>query len=78
MRRLAIKSGYLHKRNEQGTWQKRFICLVPHTFLYYYDNDTSDNPRGIIDMELYTNLSVEGHSNDTIKMSTLDETSQRY
>ncbi|GKY94275.1 hypothetical protein MPSEU_000393300 [Mayamaea pseudoterrestris] len=34
---LASKSGWLYKRNEQHVWQARWCCVVPHTFLYYFD-----------------------------------------
>eukprot|EP01031_Cornospumella_fuschlensis_P033956 gene33956-41092_t len=56
---LAVKAGYLMKRNEQGNWQNRFLCVVPHMFLYYYDNDMGEAPRGVIDLELYTNVTRE-------------------
>ena len=46
----------MRKKNEQGIWEKRFVCTVPHLFLYYYQSDSSDVPRGIIDLELYTNI----------------------
>jgi len=36
--------------------------LVPHTFLYYYDEGNLETPRGIIDMEFYTNLTVDPHN----------------
>jgi hypothetical protein len=36
---LAIQSGYLIKRNEQHVWQKRWCCVVPHMFLYYFDGE---------------------------------------
>ena len=55
-RSLSIKSGYLMKKNEQGTYQRRYVTFVPHSFLYYYENDESESPRGIIDMELYTSI----------------------
>lgn len=34
---LASKCGWLVKRNEQHVWQKRWCCVVPHTFLYYFE-----------------------------------------
>mmetsp|Transcript_22511 Transcript_22511/g.53132 ORF Transcript_22511/g.53132 Transcript_22511/m.53132 type:complete len:961 (+) Transcript_22511:300-3182(+) len=34
---LSIKNGWLLKRNEQHVWQARYCCVVPHTFLYYFD-----------------------------------------
>ena len=58
------------KRNEQGIWNKKFMCTVPHTFLYYFDSDTAEAPRGIIDLELLTNLSRE---DDTLRLATSDE-----
>ena len=39
MTRLATKSGWLYKRNEQNKWQRRWCCVVPHTFLYYFDSE---------------------------------------
>ena len=37
MSMLAAKSGWLVKRNEQQVWQRRWCCVVPHTFLYYFE-----------------------------------------
>jgi hypothetical protein len=34
---LSTKSGWLFKRNEQHVWQTRYCCVVPHTFMYYFD-----------------------------------------
>jgi hypothetical protein len=34
---LSTKSGWMYKRNEQHVWQARWCCVVPHTFLYYFD-----------------------------------------
>ncbi|KAL3943780.1 MAG: hypothetical protein SGBAC_002152 [Bacillariaceae sp.] len=45
---LSVKSGWLLKRNEQHVWQPRYCCVVPHTFLYYFDAhpaSTSDCPN---------------------------------
>lgn len=63
------------KRNEQGQYQRRFICTVPHLFLYYFDSDTSDAPRGIIDLELYTNIST---NNNTLKLASIQEDRLRF
>jgi len=41
---LSIKSGWLWKRNEQHVWQARWCCVVPHTFLYYFDTGGSKPP----------------------------------
>lgn len=69
---LAVKSGYLMKRNEQGNWQKRYLCIVPHMFLYYYDTDMADSPRGIIDLELYTNI-MRDEGGKVLKLTTAEE-----
>lgn len=37
MTMLGTKCGWLVKRNEQHVWQKRWCCVVPHTFLYYFE-----------------------------------------
>ena len=34
---LSSKAGWLVKRNEQHVWQRRWCCVVPHTFLYYFE-----------------------------------------
>lgn len=39
-------------------------------FLYYFDNEFADAPRGVIDLELYNNVV---HENRAIKLSTNDE-----
>ena len=48
-------------------WQKRFCCLVPHTFLYYFDNDVAEAPRGIIDLEYFTDV---GTTQNILKIAT--------
>lgn len=58
--RYGIKHGYLRKKNEQGTFHRRYCVLVPHLFLYYYENETSDTPRGIIDLDFYTDTVEDG------------------
>ncbi len=74
--KLSVKSGFLLKKNEQGSWQKRFICLVPHTFLYYFEGENADTPRGVIDMELLTQCTVE--ENHVLKLSTQSENALRF
>ncbi len=68
---LAVKSGFLLKRNEQGHWQKRFLCIVPHTFLYYFDNEMAESPRGVIDLELYHHIIRD--ENQGLKLSISDD-----
>lgn len=60
------------KKNEQGHWQKRFICTVPHMFMYYYDVDKSDQPRGIIDLHYYKHMNMEGPEGNILKLSADD------
>lgn len=58
------------KRNEQGVWHRKFICTVPHTFLYYFDSDTAESPRGVIDLELYSHITCDANM---LTLSTADE-----
>lgn len=37
MEMLSTHSGWLVKRNEQHVWQRRWCCVVPHMFLYYFE-----------------------------------------
>jgi hypothetical protein len=48
---LAIKSGWLYKRNEQHVWQSRWCCVVPHMFLYYFDANIGHNAAAIAEGE---------------------------
>ena len=66
---LSTKAGILLKRNEQGLWQKRFVCIVPHMFLYYFDSENSESPRGVVDLHLFTNLSIEGADGNILKLA---------
>jgi hypothetical protein len=50
----------------QGMWEKRFICTVPHLFLYYYQSDSAEVPRGIIDLELFSNISRDSSNVITV------------
>jgi hypothetical protein len=66
---LSVKRGFALKRNEQGGWQKRFLCSVPHQFLYYYDIENSDSPRGVIDLHYFNRITIEGSDNNILKLS---------
>lgn len=68
--RLGIIAGFLTKRNEQHSWQRRFCALVPQSFLYYFEDDGSESPRGIIDLEWYTDISAQ--PNNVVKLATTD------
>ena len=44
-----------------GSWRGRHALLVPHTFLYYFGENTAATdvrPHGVIDLELYTDIQV--------------------
>ena len=73
---FSIKTGWLDKRNEQGIFQKRFICIVPHLFMYYFESEKSDVPKGVIDLQYYTDISIEGSEYDTLKLSTNNESNR--
>ena len=73
--KYTIKSGKLMKRNEQGAWQPRHMCLVPHTFLYYFDEVDNNVPRGIIDLEYYTHMKIE--ENDMLTLIPPEDTNLR-
>lgn len=62
------------KKNEQGSWHKRLVCMVPHMFLYYFDNDASTDPRGIVDLHYYTDVEVEGPEHNILKLIPQDGT----
>lgn len=63
------------KRNEQGTWLKRYCCIVPHMFLYYFDNETAENPVGIIDLQYYTSADIQ--AGNILKLSTSESVKAR-
>jgi hypothetical protein len=73
--KLAIKVGHLMKKNEQGQWQKRFCAFVPHCYLYYYDSAEAESPRGIIDMEIFTNIQ---RVDNTLTCATADGSMRTY
>lgn len=74
---LALKNSSLMKRNEQGVWQKRQICILNHMFLYYYENENSDLPKGVIDLHLYQDLSIEGNDMNILKLTPPEGTGLR-
>eukprot|EP00566_Odontella_aurita_P006501 CAMPEP_0113557544 /NCGR_PEP_ID=MMETSP0015_2-20120614/17851_1 /TAXON_ID=2838 /ORGANISM="Odontella" /LENGTH=600 /DNA_ID=CAMNT_0000458983 /DNA_START=880 /DNA_END=2678 /DNA_ORIENTATION=+ /assembly_acc=CAM_ASM_000160 len=49
MTMLSVKSGWLVKRNEQHVWQRRWCCVVPHTFLYYFEAEPLMDENGDYD-----------------------------
>ncbi|CAN0412303.1 unnamed protein product, partial [Hapterophycus canaliculatus] len=42
MTKLSVRRGWMLKKNEQGAWQRRYCCLVPHTFLYYFESKDAE------------------------------------
>lgn len=59
------------KKNEQGVYQRRYICIVPHMFLYYFENEHSETPRGVVDLELFDTVLRE--PDNVIKLTTAEE-----
>ena len=51
------------------------MCIVPHMFLYYFDNEQAEAPRGIIDLELYHNTEREENG---IRLVPADETLRSF
>ncbi|KAJ8603622.1 hypothetical protein CTAYLR_004865 [Chrysophaeum taylorii] len=74
--RLGIVSGFLTKRNEQHSWQRRFCALVPQSLLYYFEDEGSDTPRGIIDLEYYTDITAQ--PNNVVKMSAPESSHRTF
>lgn len=51
----------IHAHSATGSWRRRRALLVPHTFLYYFGEQTAAtdlHPHGVIDLELYTDVQV--------------------
>lgn len=50
--KLATKSGWLlvQQSNQNRTWKKKWCCVVPHTFLYMFD-DPLDSSTSSINLE---------------------------
>lgn len=45
-------------------------------FLYYYESDVADSPRGIIDLEYFTDLDIQNEN--VLKISTPSGVTSRY
>ena len=69
MTQLCVQSGWLLKRNEQRVWQPRYCVTVPKTYLYYFETEDALQPRGIIDLEWYTDIATEQSDNSLIVLS---------
>lgn len=69
---LSTRSGWLVKRNEQQVWQRRWCCVVPHTFLYYFEAEPvrdGDQNSGYRDNNRRGSLVVENQDqlNDAVR-----------
>ena len=71
MAALGVRAGTLTKRNEQHVWQRRFCAVVPQTLLYYFEGEDADTPRGVIDLEYYTEITAE--PNNVLRLATPDD-----
>jgi hypothetical protein len=69
-RHLSVKNGELQKRNEQGGWHRVQACLVPHWYLYYFENEFSESPRGVIDLQLYSKTNISGNASEDFQVDT--------
>mmetsp|Transcript_30855 Transcript_30855/g.60265 ORF Transcript_30855/g.60265 Transcript_30855/m.60265 type:complete len:175 (-) Transcript_30855:1-525(-) len=58
---LSTKCGWLAKRNEQHVWQKRWCCVVPHTFLYYFEASPRVDEEGVQCQEGWSGGGVNPH-----------------
>ena len=57
--RLGVRAGVLTKRDERGAWQAPATARPsPANLLFYYDDETSDDARGIIDLEYYGDVQI--------------------
>ena len=56
----ASRNGGVGQRDEASVWKPRLAVVRPHTFIYYFadDDDDAARPRGIIDLEYYTEVAV--------------------
>jgi hypothetical protein len=46
-------------------------------FMYYFDVDKSDAPRGIIDLQYYRTMNVEGTDGTVLKLAADEDTELR-
>ena len=59
--RSAPISGYLRKMGKNITqFKRRFFVLKPSTHLYYFLSSSDNEPRGCIDVDMFTNGGREG------------------
>jgi len=72
---LSSKHGWLIKRNEQGVWQRRYCCVVPHTFLYYFDTEPGDGGLGDgpePHYERFQDMDVPSHAGYAVPVGIID------
>ncbi|KAG5184318.1 hypothetical protein JKP88DRAFT_277091 [Tribonema minus] len=72
-KRLGVRSGWLLKRNEQRVWQPRFCVMVPHTYLYYFESENSAAPRGIIDLEPYSEIAAQQNDSSVVVLAPAND-----
>ena len=50
MTEMSTKAGWLRSRSDRDGWRKRWCCIVPHTYLYIYEEGAAINQeKNIID-----------------------------
>lgn len=54
----ASRSGFLRKQadNEPGAWNRYFFVIKSSTMLYYFNSETDEAPRGVIDLEFLADV----------------------
>jgi hypothetical protein len=54
---LGTKCGWLYKRSDfTKKWNSRFCVLKSASFLYYYESEDDQTPKGIIDLQNYATV----------------------
>lgn len=66
---LATKSGWLVEEDETGAKKRRYCCVVPHTFLYYFDEEDIDSR--VLD------INKPNSDDDLIRFNTLTDNGKK-
>ncbi len=60
-------------------WHRRYCALVPHTFLYYFGKGDLSSPKGVIDLELYSNIEAwDSADGGTIELKSDSDAQLRH
>lgn len=50
--------------------------MVPHMYLYYFESEYAESPRGVIDLEYFTCVDIQGEN--VLRLGTPDHIQSRY